>query len=132
MSRLSEYTTTPPNSQVSLTCSNWVGSFILVPAGGLEPPRCFHRLILSQLRVPFRHAGIIMGASIIIPYCTHFFKYYLRKKLILDAEHKDDEHDERQDIAHIEANAVAYLDAAAVVRLVLEILPSPAIAARTE
>ena len=27
--RLSEYTTTPPNSQVSLTCSNWVGSFIL-------------------------------------------------------------------------------------------------------
>ena len=71
-----------------------------------------------------------MGASIIIPYCTHFFKYYLRKKLILDAEHKDDQHDERQDIAHIEANAVAHLDAAAVVRLVLEILPSPAIARR--
>ena len=33
-------------------------SLLLVPAGGLEPPRCFHRLILSQLRVPFRHAGI--------------------------------------------------------------------------
>ena len=78
---------------------------------------------------PRRH---MMGASIIIPYCTHFFKYYLRKKLIPDAEHKDDEHDERQDIAHIEANAVAHLDAAALVRLVLEILPSPAIATRTE
>ena len=74
----------------------------------------------------------MMGASIIIPYCTHFFKYYLRKKLILDAEHKDDEHDERQDIAHIEANAVAHLDAAALVRLVLEILPSPAIARGAE
>ena len=62
---------TLPNPQVSSTCSNWVGSFILVrpvrfermafgvgAAGGLEPPRCFHRLILSQLRVPFRHAGI--------------------------------------------------------------------------
>ncbi len=31
MSRLSEYTTTPPNSQVSLTCSNWVGSFQSTP-----------------------------------------------------------------------------------------------------
>ena len=29
MSRLSEYKTAPPNSQVSSTCSNWVGSFIL-------------------------------------------------------------------------------------------------------
>ena len=30
MPRLSEYKTAPPNSQVSSTCSNWVGSFILV------------------------------------------------------------------------------------------------------
>ena len=30
---------TLPNPQVSLTCSNWVGSFILVRAWGLEPQR---------------------------------------------------------------------------------------------
>ena len=29
MPRLSEYKTAPPNSQVSSTCSNWVGSFKL-------------------------------------------------------------------------------------------------------
>ena len=36
MSRLSEYKTAPPNSQVSSTCSNWVGSFILERATRLE------------------------------------------------------------------------------------------------
>ena len=57
MSRLSEYTTTPPNSQVSLTCSNWVGSFILVPVVGLEPTRSRPRRILNPLRLPFHHTG---------------------------------------------------------------------------
>ena len=58
MPRLSEYKTAPPNSQVSSTCSNWVGSFILVPVVGLEPTRCRHQRILSPSRLPFHHTGV--------------------------------------------------------------------------
>ena len=43
---------TPPNPQVSSTCSNWVGSFILVPLTGIEPVRSKDRGILSPLRLP--------------------------------------------------------------------------------
>lgn len=31
----------------------------VVPEGGVEPPRCCHRRILSPLRLPFRHSGIV-------------------------------------------------------------------------
>ena len=38
MPRISRHKMTPPNPQVSSTCSNWVGSFILVRDGRLELP----------------------------------------------------------------------------------------------
>ena len=33
----------------------------VVPLAGLEPARCFHHLILSQARLPFRHRGLSAG-----------------------------------------------------------------------
>ena len=35
------------------------GSGKLVPVGGIEPPRCCHRRILSPLRLPFHHTGVL-------------------------------------------------------------------------
>lgn len=32
-------------------------STLVVPEEGLEPTRCFHRQILSLVRLPFRHSG---------------------------------------------------------------------------
>ena len=38
--RLLRCKTTLPDPQVSSTCSNWVGSFILAPPAGFEPVAC--------------------------------------------------------------------------------------------
>ncbi len=41
--------------------------FKLVPGGGLEPPRCCHRQILSLLRLPFRHPGGVTPKDNLLP-----------------------------------------------------------------
>ena len=43
-----------------------------------------------------------------------------KRQLILNAERKDDEHDNRQDIAYIEADIILDLESAAFVGLLLE------------
>ena len=54
---------TPPNPQVSSTCSNWVGSFILVRAWGLEPQRIAARepkgyvTLVKDFQSPPHHKG---------------------------------------------------------------------------
>ena len=52
---------TLPNPQVSSTCSNWVGSFILVRAWGLEPQRLAAREPKSRMS-----ANFIMPAYILL------------------------------------------------------------------
>ena len=54
------------------------------------------------------------------------------EELILNAECKDDEHDNRQDIAYIEADIILDLESAAFVGLLLEVLPTPAAAGGAE
>ena len=54
------------------------------------------------------------------------------EELILNAECKDDEHDNRQDIAYIEADIILDLESAAFVGLLLEVLPAPAAAGGAE
>ena len=49
------------NPQVSSTCSNWVGSFILVRAWGLEPQRLAAREPKSRMS-----ANFIMPAYILL------------------------------------------------------------------
>ena len=46
---------TPSPKQMSRFC----GSFVLVPVAGLEPARHCWRWILSPLRLPFHHTGIL-------------------------------------------------------------------------
>ena len=54
------------------------------------------------------------------------------EELILNAECKDDEHNNRQDIAYIEADIILDLESAAFVGLLLEVLPAPAAAGGAE
>lgn len=50
-----------------------------MPAMGLEPIRCCHRQILSLVRLPFRHAGLLIIFSLPITFgmliliCTPIF-----------------------------------------------------------
>ena len=76
----------------------------------------------------------------ILNYCfayekKHRFRGAFRislEELILNAECKDDEHDNRQDIAYIEADIILNLESAAFVGLLLEVLPTPAAAGGAE
>ena len=56
--RLSGHKMTPPNPQVSSTCSNWVGSFIMVGVTGFEPAASWSRTKRSTKlsHTPFFHA----------------------------------------------------------------------------
>ena len=44
----------------------------VVPVAGLEPARCCHQGILSPLRLPFRHTGMLIKLS--------FFRNTVKKK----------------------------------------------------
>ena len=39
----------------------WIWAQSLVPGGRVELPWCYHRRILSPLRLPFRHPGLEGG-----------------------------------------------------------------------
>ena len=52
--RLSGHKMTLPNPQVSSTCSNWVGSFILVRREGFEPPAFWSVGCLTHKSESFR------------------------------------------------------------------------------
>ena len=55
---------TLPNPQVSSTCSNWVGSFILVCPTGFEPAAFGVGVIRPSSRKPLRRKGLIGVAQI--------------------------------------------------------------------
>ena len=52
--RILRYKTTLPDPQVSSTCSNWVGSFILVRREGFEPPAFWSVGCLTHKSESFR------------------------------------------------------------------------------
>ena len=110
-----------------------IRGFCLVPVTGLEPVRCRQRWILSPLRLPIpSHRQVRDATKDIILYCIPFFKQFLCKKLIFDAEHKQGKYDQRQDIADIKAHPVTNLKTAALVCLFLEVFPAPSIARGAE
>ena len=53
---------TPPNPQVSSTCSNWVGSFILVRREGFEPPAFWSVGCLTRKSESFRLRFVLFVA----------------------------------------------------------------------
>ena len=55
---------TLPNPQVSSTCSNWVGSFILVRPTGFEPAAYRVGVIRPSNREALRRKGLIGLAQI--------------------------------------------------------------------
>ena len=56
----------------------------------------------------------------------------LRKKFIVDAKGKDEQHDHRQHAGQVTAHPVVHLESLAGVCLCLEIAPAPAVSCNTE
>lgn len=51
--------------------------FFVVPKAGLEPARTLIRLILSQVRLPFRHSGMFFWRIKNITHSNYFRKRFV-------------------------------------------------------
>ena len=68
---------TLPNPQVSSTCSNWVGSFILVRPTGFEPA-AFRVGVLSPIRNVRKMFIFVENRAVFGLFCV----YYLHTKVL--------------------------------------------------